>query len=539
MEITREHIAAAERLAGLSFTDAERELMAEALQRQLAAYEQLRSVPIPNSVPPALSFDARPVSADAGVAEAPPSDAAASPAQPPEPATQLAAPADLDSLAFAPVSELSRLIRGGQVSALELAELYLGRLERYDPFLHCVITLTGDLAIEQARRADAELAAGRYRGPLHGIPWGAKDLFATRGIRTTWGAAPYQDQVPHEDAAVVARLAQAGAVLAAKLSMGELAWGDVWFGAMTKNPWNLDEGSSGSSAGAGAAVAAGLVGFAIGTETWGSIVSPATRCGVTGLRPTFGRVSRAGAMALSWSMDKIGPMCRSAEDCALVFAAIQGADGNDLAAAERPFAWNPQVRLPDLRIGYLERAFDEDYSGKEHDLATLETLRSLGANLVPIELPDYPIEALSFILSVEAAAAFDELTRGDRDELLVRQGADAWPNVLRAARLIPAVEYVQANRARTLLMGAMDGLMREVDLYVAPTYGANNLLLTNLTGHPMVSLPNGFGEAGSPTSITLTGRLDGEATLLAVAKLYQDATDFHRRRPPMEWAAAS
>jgi Asp-tRNA(Asn)/Glu-tRNA(Gln) amidotransferase A subunit family amidase len=449
----------------------------------------------------------------------------------PHPASE-SGPGGEGDLAFATAAALSRAIHARQVSAVELAELYLRRLERHDPALRCVITLMGDQAIEQARRADAELAAGRSRGPLHGIPWGAKDLRATRGVRTTWGAAPYHDQVFGTDASVVERLNDAGAVLLAKLSVGELAWGDVWFDATTKNPWNLDRGSSGSSAGSAAATAAGLVGFSIGSETYGSIVSPSTRCGTTGLRPTFGRVSRAGAMALSWSMDKLGPICRSAEDCALVFAAIHGPDGRDPTVVERPFDWNPAIDLKKLRIGYLASAFEEEREGKANDGAALDTLRALGADLVPIELPAYPVEALSIILSVEAAAAFDELTRGDRDELLVRQVEEAWPNALRAARMIPAVEYVQANRVRTLIMRALAELMERIDLYVAPSFNSN-LLLTNLTGHPAVVLPNGFSAEGTPTSITFTGRLYDEATLLAVARAYQDATDFHLRHPPL------
>jgi Asp-tRNA(Asn)/Glu-tRNA(Gln) amidotransferase A subunit family amidase len=518
-------VAAAEALAGLAFSNAERDLMLEGLQQRLQAFEQLRAVALPNDVPPALAFDPDP----AGLAA--PAARPAAIAAPDASARPM--PAAADELAFATTAELSHYIQSRQVSSVELTELYLRRIERYDPQLRCVITPLGDLAIAQARRADAELAGGHTRGPLHGIPWGAKDLLATRGTRTTWGAGPYRDQVFDTDATVVRRLEAAGAVLLAKLTMGELAWGDVWYDAMTRNPWNLAEGSSGSSAGSGAATAAGLAGFTIGTETLGSIVSPSTHCGVTGLRPTFGRVSRAGAMALSWSMDKIGPICRAVGDCALVFDAIHGADPRDPTAVDRPFGWRPAIALSELRVGYLKRAFDADHDNKAHDDRTLDVLCSLGARLIPIELPDYPIAALSFILSVEAAAAFDELTRSDRDDLLVRQIAEAWPNVLRMARMVPAVEYIQANRVRTQIMRAMADLMATLDVYVAPTYGVDNLLLTNLTGHPAVVLPNGFTEAGMPTSITFTGGLYDEATLLAVAKAYQDATDFHLRRPPL------
>jgi Asp-tRNA(Asn)/Glu-tRNA(Gln) amidotransferase A subunit family amidase len=527
---TPEQVAGAEVLAGLEFTPDERALLLEGLAEQRAAYAQIRAVPLPNSVPPALVFDPRlPGTAPAPApASKEASKAAAAVATPP------AAPADLEDLAFAPVTALAALLRGGQVTSVALTEMYLARLRRYDPLLHCVVTLTEERALAQARQADAEIAAGQWRGPLHGIPWGAKDLLATRGIPTTWGATPYRDQVIDEDATVVARLDAAGAVLVAKLSLGALAWGDVWFGGMTRNPWNPEDGSSGSSAGPGAAVAAGLVGFAIGTETWGSIVSPCTRCGVTGLRPTFGRVSRHGDMALSWSMDKIGPMCRSVEDCALVFAAIYSPDGLDGTVVNAPFPWPVRPILADLRIGYVEAAFAEEREDKALDDAVLAVLRDLGADLIPIRLPDYPVEALSFILNAEAAAAFDDLTRSNRDDLLERQVKDAWPNAFRQARLIPAVEYIQANRVRTLIMQAMARLLAGIDLYVAPSYGANNLLLTNLTGHPAVVVPNGWTAPGSPHSITFTGRLDDESTVLAVARAYQEATGFHLRHPALD-----
>jgi Asp-tRNA(Asn)/Glu-tRNA(Gln) amidotransferase A subunit family amidase len=420
--------------------------------------------------------------------------------------------------------------------------MYLVRLERLDPKLESVITLTKELALEQAARADREIAAGRYRGPLHGIPWGAKDLLSTEGYPTTWGAKSHEDQLIDENATVVERLEEAGAVLVAKLSLGALAWGDVWFGGRTRNPWNLEQGSSGSSAGPAAATAAGLVGFSIGSETWGSIVSPSTRCGVTGLRPTFGRVSRHGAMALSWTMDKLGPICRSVEDCALVLEAIHGPDGRDATAVDLPFAWDAGIDATRLRLGYVKSLFEapldeEDESAaevREHDLATLEKLREIGFDLVPIELPDLPVESLAFILSAEAAAAFDDLTRSGRDDLLVRQVRYAWPNVFRQARMIPAVEYIQANRVRTILIQRLAAILEAIDVYVVPSYGGDHLLMTNLTGHPAVVLPNGFKEDGTPTSITFMGRMFGEAELLAVAKAYQDATPFHTKYPQLE-----
>jgi len=530
MQISPELIAAAEQLVGLRFTAAERELMRDGLHKQLENYTQLRSVALANDVPPALLFNPQPGS------HATPISLPANGESHAAAASALIAPADLEQLAFAPVTQLAALIRTRQISSVALTEMYLRRLKRYDPMLRCVITLTEELALSQARRADDELAAGRYRGPLHGIPWGAKDLLATRGIHTTWGATPFQEQMIDADATVVRRLEEAGAVLVAKLTMGELAWGDIWFGGTTKNPWNLAEGSSGSSAGPGAATAAGLAGFTIGTETWGSIIAPAARCGVTGLRPSFGRVSRAGAMTLSWSMDKIGPICRSAEDCALVLQAIYGPDGQDGTVVDRPFVWNPSsVDLRQLRIGYIKRDFDTERDDRAQDDQTLATLRALGAELIPIELPNYPVTALAFILFVEAAAAFDELTRSDCDDLLVQQIQDAWPNTLRLARLIPAVEYIQANRIRTLIMRAMADLMQTIDVYIAPISVGDNLLLTNLTGHPAIALPNGLSAAGTPTSITFNGRLYDEATLLAVAKLYQDATAFHLQHPPMNF----
>jgi len=331
---------------------------------------------------------------------------------------------------------------------------------------------------------------------------------------------------------VVRRLEEAGAVLIAKLTLGALAWGDVWFGGKTRNPWNLEQGSSGSSAGSASATVAGLVGFSIGSETWGSIVSPVTRCGASGLRPTFGRVSRYGAMALSWSMDKLGPICRTVEDCGLVLEAIYGPDGQDPTVRDVPFDWDVGLPLEDLRIGYYKSAFEAEHDWYAYDWKAVEALRSLGVKPIPIELPEkIPTGALSFILSVEAAAAFDELTRSGRDELLVRQIEDAWPNVFRQSRLIPAVEYVQANRARTMLMGALRTAMEGIDVFITPSFGKDVLLMTNLTGHPCVTVPHGFKEDGTPVSITFVGQLFREAELLAVAKRYQDATGFHLRHP--------
>jgi len=513
-------VAAAQQLIGLEFTPAECDSMLDDLGDYRESYATMRGVTIENAVPPALVFD--PFAMGGGVAgedrpiQASQHDGAER-------------PADLEKVAFYSVGQLAELVRRREVTSEELTRMYLGRLKEHGDRLECVITITEELAIEQARRADAEIAAGKYRGPLHGIPYGAKDLLSVAGYKTTWGAEPFKNQMIEENAAVIAKLEAAGAVLVAKLTLGALAWGDVWYGGKTRNPWNLEQGSSGSSAGSASATAAGLVAFAIGTETWGSIVSPSTRCGTTGLRPTFGTVSRTGAMALSWSMDKIGPICRTVEDCALVFDAIRGPDGKDPSVVEAPFNYDVSTGTEGIRVGYVKTLFEADYGFKDTDAATLDRLRELGIELIPIELPDLPVGALTHILTAEAAAAFDELTRSNRDDMLVRQIKNAWPNVFRAARFIPAVEYIQANRLRYLVMQAMEQL--PVDVYVVPSFGGDNLLMTNLTGHPCVVLPNGFSEEGSPVSITFVGKLFGEAEVLRIAQVYQDATEFHLAHP--------
>ncbi|MDH4037933.1 MAG: amidase [Candidatus Krumholzibacteria bacterium] len=518
LPFSKSDIAGAEKIIGLEFDDAERDSMQSDLADYLEGYGSMRATPVPNAVPPALVLR---------LASGPPPAASSGPrwSKP----RKVKRPANLEDVAFWPVADLAELIRTKQVTSVELTTMYLARLKRYGPALECVVSLTEERAMDAARRADAEIARGKYRGPLHGMPYGAKDLLAVEGTKTTWGAMPYRDQTIDDTATVIRKLDEAGAVLVAKTTLGALAWGDVWFGGRTRNPWNTEKGSSGSSAGSASATAAGLVPFAIGTETWGSIVSPSTVCGTTGLRPTFGRVSRAGAMALSWSMDKIGPICRSVEDCAIVFQAIRGADGIDPAVVDGPFAYRPDVKLADLRIGFVKSMFEEDYPNRERDNATLEKLRALGATLTPIELPAMDASPLGCILSAEAAAAFDDLTRSNRDDLMVRQIKNAWPNTFRAARFIPAVEYIQANRIRTELMREMEKL--PVDVYITPSFGGDNLLITNLTGHPCVVLPNGFDEDGEPTSITFMGRLYGDATVLAVARAYQEATDFHTRHP--------
>ena len=524
-EITPAIIAEAEKVAGLEFTEEEREAMVRGLNQNLEAYEALRAHPIPNEVPPALHFD--PVLPSMGMpVEAGPFRRS----RPPE----VRAPDNLEEVAFWPVTHLSELIRTQQVSSLSLTRMYLERLKRHGPVLECVVSLTEERALAQARRADREIAQGHYRGPLHGIPWGAKDLLAVRGYATTWGAKPFETQILDTEATVVQRLDEAGAVLVAKLTLGALAMGDVWYGGRTRNPWDLEQGSSGSSAGSAAATVAGLVGFAIGSETLGSIVSPSTRCGATGLRPTFGRVSRAGAMALSWSMDKLGPLCRTVEDCALVLGAIHGADGKDPTARTIPFNWDAYKPLGEIRIGYLAEAFQNE-EGRYHpfDVAALEALRGLGVDPTPVSLPDeYPLGALRIILNAESAAAFDELTRTGQDDLLKRQDAGAWPNSFRRARTIPAVEFIQANRVRTMVMGALDAALEGVDVFITPSYGGDVLLMTNLTGHPVVVLPSGFDQENHPASISFVGKLWGEADALRVAQSWQEATGHHRSRPP-------
>ena len=527
-KVTKEMLAEAERFIGLEFTDEERELMINGLNSQLKKYEQIREVSLDNSVAPAIQFN--PIGSGVRF-ETKQKTIKKSKSR----IKKLTS--SLEDVAFWTITDLAGLIKSRKVSSVELTKMYLERLKKYDEKLKCVISLTEELAFEQARRADKEIAAGHYRGPLHGIPWGAKDLLAVKGYKTTWGAMPFKEQVLDYDASVVKRLEKAGAVLVAKLTLGALAMGDVWFGGKTRNPWNPEKGSSGSSAGPASATSAGLIGFSIGSETLGSIVSPCTVCGVTGLRPTFGRVSRYGAMALSWSMDKLGPICRSVEDCALVFHEIHGPDGLDPTVREdASFNWDPARSIKKLKIGYLKSDFEKDRSNKKwkaNDLKTLDTLRSIGMDLRAVELPDFPVSAMRLVLGVEAAAAFDELTRSNRDSLLVSQGKGSWPNIFRTARMVTAVEYIQANRLRTLLIKEMNKLMSDIDVYVAPSWAGNNLTLTNLSGHPSVVVPNGFNDKNEPTSITFTGGLFGETETLLVAKAYQDATTFHTKHPAL------
>jgi len=515
-------VRAAARLLGLDFTDPQVKMMLKGLAEQRQSFTRLRGVALANDVPPAYDFN-----------PLPPGFQFPSERRPLRlsPAGEVKLPERRDDLAFYSVRQLAELVRTRQISSVELTRFFLARLKEHGPRLAAVITLLEARALAEAREADEEIAAGHYRGPLHGIPYGAKDLLTARGAPTTWGATPYREQVIDGDATVVTRLHAAGAVLVAKMSLGELAMDDTWFGGQTKNPWDLKQGSSGSSAGSAAATSAGLLPFAIGSETLGSIVSPSNRCGVTGVRPSYGRVSRSGAMMLSWSMDKLGPICREVEDCAVVLDAILGRDGLDPTVYDAPFNYDPAVDLKSLRIGYVKDAFDAEKDNKVNDALSLEALHGLGVELVPIALPAYPVDDMVIILTAEAAASFDDLTLSSRDALLVGQGPDNWPNYFRVAHFIPAVAYIQASRVRTLLIRDMARLMREVDVYVAPSLEGSNLVLTNLSGHPAVVMPNGFDKDGHPTSITFTGRLYDEARLLAVAKKWQDATGHHLKHP--------
>jgi Asp-tRNA(Asn)/Glu-tRNA(Gln) amidotransferase A subunit family amidase len=565
-------------IADVPITDDYKQMMLESLNSFTKDYEMIYELKIGNQVAPAIVFNPIPPGMKLQGQELSEKTALSN-------INASGAPKNIEDVAFYSVRQLAELVRSKKVSSAALTDMYLERLKRYDPLLKFVITLTEDRAKAQAKEADRDIAAGKYRGPLHGIPWGAKDLLAVKGYRTTWGAGGFEKQMIDEDAVVVQRLDAAGAVLVAKLTLGALAQGDKWFGGMTRNPWNPQQGSSGSSAGSASATAAGCVGFAIGSETLGSISSPSTRCGTTGLRPTFGLVPRTGAMALSWSMDKLGPICRAVEDCALILQSIHGPDGHDRSVQHAGFTWNPSLDWRKLRIGYLKGDFElppqqpeppkeeknlteeekkklaEEATNREQGRArqlydkqfndaALAKLRSMGVNLIPVELPKYPYQAMRTILLAEAAAAFDDLTRSGRDKLLTQQTKDDWPNTFRSARFIPAVEYIQANRARMMAIDAIAKVFDQVDVIVAPTF-STQLVVTNLTGHPALILPNGFrgddapkpqvregelqpGGPGTPLSLTFLGQLYGEAKLLAMAKAYQDATDFHLKHPKLQ-----
>jgi len=551
-KVTRSMINDAATVAGITIDEKQTEMMVSLLNSQLGYYDKIRALHLSNSVQSALIFN--PVLPGMRFDETKrPMKLSRAPAI-------ASAPKNLEEVAFYPVPQLSELVRARKVSSAALTDMYIERLKRYDPTLKFVVTFTEDRARTQAREADREIAAGKYRGPLHGLPWGAKDLLAVKGYRTTWGAGGFENQVIDEDATVVKRLDSAGAVLVAKTTLGALANGDVWFGGKTRNPWKPDEGSSGSSAGSASATAAGCMAFSIGSETWGSISSPSSRCGVTGLRPTFGRVPRTGAMTLCWSMDHLGPLCRSVEDCAIVLREINGPDGGDRSCIDVPFSWNSDLDVKTIRVGYIKADFqaepkfppdnpDEKLTPEESKqraefmeqarkdqvflLDALKVFPKLGIQLVPIDLPDLPPDPLQIILLAESAAAFDELTRTGRDKLLTAQGKDDWPNIWRSARFIPAVDYINANRARTLLMDGMSKVFQQVDVLLGSS-SSDQSLITNLTGQPSLTLPNGFRPAdGTPTSITLLGQLFGEEKLLAVGRAYQEATGFQTKHPKL------
>ena len=585
--VTPEMIDAAAVLAGIGpFNDEQKKMMIDGLIDNNGSYKAIRKLKLSNSVAPGFVFHPLPAaSADTKPNSVPPLASGGAEIQVDRVERAGVSPARIEDLAFATVAELGSLLRERKITSLALTRMCIDRLKRYDATLHYITNLTEERALAQAKAADAQIAAGKYRGPLHGIPWGAKDLLAVKGYPTTWGAAGFEHQTFDEDATVVQRLDMAGAVLAAKLTLGALAMGDVWYGGRTRNPWNPNQGSSGSSAGPASAVAAGCVPFAIGSETLGSISSPSTRCGCTGLRPTFGFVPRTGAMALSWTMDKLGPIARSAEDCALVLQAIVGPDGKDTSVVPAKFVWPTGRDWHSLRVGYLKSEFDpvapvkpdeapanetpekkkirEKRNAEQaaaqarrtydqrYDLAALDRLRSMSIKLIPVELPKLPYGAMSALLSAEAGAAFDDLTLSGRDKLLTAQGPEDWPNVFRVARFYPAVEYIQANRARTLAVQQVSALFDQVDIIVTPTTG-KQLVATNLTGHPALIVPNGFreedapkppsiddgenddiGGPGTPVSLTFLAGHYRDAQLASFGHAYQQATDFHKQHPKL------
>jgi Asp-tRNA(Asn)/Glu-tRNA(Gln) amidotransferase A subunit family amidase len=524
--LTVNDISAAERVTGLQFKQAERDSLFDDIKNTLKEYNKMRRYTLDNSVPlstwqtpvlPGMKFNTRQNPVTWNI-----------------PATVFL-PQNKNELAFYSLPQLASLIKNKKISAVELTKFFIERLKKFGDTLQCVISLTEDIALQQAVQADKEIAAGKYRGPLHGIPYGLKDLFAVKGTKTTWGAAPYKNQTIDEDAYVYTKLKNAGAILIAKFTLGALAMGDYWYDGRTKNPWNLKRGSSGSSAGSTAATVAGLVPFAIGTETWGSIISPSTNCGATGLRPTFGSISRSGAMALSYSLDKVGPICRTAEDAAIVFNYLHGTDGKDQAAVTMPFNYTGKADFKKLKIAYAKNYFDKgDTLGNE--LNVLDVYRKLGAQLVAVDFPDstvYNFDIMSIIISAECAAQFDDFTRGGLDDMMTRQGKNDWPNQFRSARFIPAVEYINAYRHRYLLMQKVNEVIGKYDVFICPTYGGNQVAITNLTGHPAICFPTGFNKNKLPTNITLVGNLYSEATLLAIAKAFQDATGFDELHPEM------
>lgn len=526
--LSKKDIPAAARLFDLNFTQKEIDTMYGGIKENVEVYQRMHKLTLANNIVPTLSHSAilpgmvfnekqQPIKWNIP--------------------DNVSLPNDLNDLAWYSVAQLSSIIKNKKLSATALAKFFINRIKKYGDSLQCVISITEDIALAEAAKADAEIAAGKYRGPLHGIPYGLKDLFAVKGTKTTWGAEPYKNQEIDENAFVYNQLKEAGAVLVAKFTLGALAMGDYWYGGRTKNPWNTRFGSSGSSAGSASATVAGLVPFAIGTETWGSIISPASTCGATGLRPTFGAVSRSGAMTLSWSLDKIGPICRSAEDAAIVFNYIRGTDGKDMSAVNKPFNYSPKTDIKKLRIGYAKNYFDRITDTSRTEWKVLETYRSMGVELIPMDFPDsavYPFNIMDIVISAECAAAFDDFTRNDIDDQMTRQGRNDWPNTFRISRIIPAVEYINANRHRNILMQKVNEIINQFDVIICPTRGSGNQsAITNLTGHPVVCVPTGFDKrSNTPTSISFIGKLFGEANILLAAKWYQEKTGWDEMHPP-------
>lgn len=544
-QITEADIAAAERLVGVSHTDRERAQMVNNLDSQIALNKARRQVEMGNTVPMASRFDPRlpgfvmPSKSGVTVGQ-----------------VQGTLQGDDADIAFASLPQLSKWIASGALSSRRLTEIYLDRIAKLNPHLHCFATVTANLALAEADAMDALTEQGRNLGPLHGIPYGVKDLFDTKDIPTGWGAEPYQHRVPETDARIVTMLRDAGAVLLGKTTVGALAYGDVWYGGITRNPFNLNEGSSGSSAGSASATAAGLCAFGIGTETLGSITSPCQRCGATGLRPTFGRVSRTGGMALCWSLDKVGPICRGVDDTALVLNALNGADANDLCSVAAPFAYDAAQDISGLKLGYLPEAFGEGSTRIDH--AALAAAKELGVEVVEVSLPDLPYGALMNVVYAEAAAAFEHLTLSDLDDTLTRQDDDAWPNIFRKARFLSAVDHIQLDRLRFQVMQALEGLFQEVDALIGPFSTGPMLVASNFTGHPCLHLRAGFealrtrgsGSLGSgklnaaqvdeggetyhvPQGISLWGRLFDEGTILSLGRALEASLGVAAERPSL------
>ena len=522
--ITVSDIRSAEKIISLHFTEAKEDSLLGSVQARTKIYDKMHRFSLDNSIPMTMAESPLLPYMDLNKQQLPVKfDIPAG----------VNLPANKNDLAFYSIPQLASLIKYKKISSVELTKFFIGRLKKYGDTLQCVISLTEDIAMKQAAQADKEIAEGKYRGLLQGIPYGIKDLFAVRGTKTTWGAAPYKNQVIDKDSYVYTKLKEAGAVLIAKLSLGALAMDDYWFGGRTKNPWNMLKGSSGSSAGSAAATVAGLVPFAIGTETYGSIISPSTVCGATGLRPTFGSVSRSGAMTLAWSLDKAGPICRSAEDAAIVFNYLHGTDGLDAAAVNMPFNYTGKADLSKMKIAYAKNYFGKkDTLGNED--AVLAVFRKAGAKLIPVNFPDsgiYNFDIIGIVIGAESAAAFDGFTRTGLDDEMNRQGKGEWPNYFRAGRFIPAAEYINANRHRYLLMQKVNEVIEKYDAFICPTWAGHQASITNLTGNPAISIPTGFNKENTPTSITIVGKLYDEATILAIAKKYQDATKWNKMHP--------